>query len=278
MFPTNKGIKSLGLTAVLLLCLSSCKTPADITYFQDLSDGAQSEVAAAKELVVVPNDQISIVVHSKDPQLASLFNIQVSTTNSIGANGAYSSITRTSNGNNQVVVYTVDSYGDIEFPILGTLHVSGMTRTELCEYIKKELIQRNLMKDPTIIIDFYNRTVNVLGDVNKPGKVSINRDRFTVLDAIAEAGDLSIQGKRTNVTVLRMEDGHQIAHKIDLTNASATLNSPVYYLQQNDIVYVEPTDVRKRQTTANGNSLLTPSFWISILSFATTLVLLVKNW
>jgi polysaccharide export outer membrane protein len=77
---------------------------------------------------------------------------------------------------------------------------------------------------------------------------------------------------------MRNEDGRQVAHKIDLTNAEATLNSPVYYLQQNDIVYVEPTDVRKRTTTANGNSFLTPSFWISMVSFATTLVLLVKNW
>jgi polysaccharide export outer membrane protein len=172
----------------------------------------------------------------------------------------------------------VDAYGDIEFPILGTLHVSGMTRTELCEYIKQELIQRNLIKDPTIIIDFYNRTVNVLGEVKSPGRVAINRDRFTILDAIAEAGDLALTGKRVNVLVMRNEDGRQVAHKIDLTNAEATLNSPVYYLQQNDIVYVEPTDVRKRTTTANGNSFLTPSFWISMVSFATTLVLLVKNW
>jgi polysaccharide export outer membrane protein len=263
---------------MLTLCLSSCKTPTDITYFQDLDEGSRCQVAPAKELTVVPNDQISIVVSSKDPQLAALFNIQVNTTNNIGANGARSSIVRTNSGSNQTAVYTVDAFGDIEFPVLGTLHVSGMTRPELCEYIKQELIQRNLVKDPTIIIDFYNRTVNVLGEVKNPGRVAINRDRFTILDAIAEAGDLALTGKRVNVLVMRNEDGRQVAHKIDLTNAEATLNSPVYYLQQNDIVYVEPTDVRKRTTTANGNTLLTPSFWISMLSFATTLVLLVKNW
>jgi polysaccharide export outer membrane protein len=264
---------------MLTLCLSSCKTPTDITYFQDLDEGSRCQVAPAKELTVVPNDQISIVVSSKDPQLAALFNIQVYTSGGIGANGSTSTgIRRSGSGNNSTAVYTVDAYGDIEFPILGTLHVSGMTRTELCEYIKQELIQRNLIKDPTIIIDFYNRTVNVLGEVKSPGRVAINRDRFTILDAIAEAGDLALTGKRVNVLVMRNEDGRQVAHKIDLTNAEATLNSPVYYLQQNDIVYVEPTDVRKRTTTANGNSFLTPSFWISMVSFATTLVLLVKNW
>lgn len=262
--------KPIGLAIAMSLGLSACHTPKDITYFQDLDEGARREVSAARELVVMPDDCLSITVHSKDPQLAMLFNLPIPSTRvgqAVGT-GYY----------DKVATYTVDAYGDIEFPVLGTLHIGGMKRTEVADYVKRELLQRNLMKDPTVIVDFFNRTVNVLGEVNNPGRVEINKDRFTLLDAIAGAGDLSIQGKRSNVIVLRMEDGREVAHTVDLTDARATLSSPVYYLQQNDVIYVEPTDVRKRQTTANGNSVFTPSFWISIASFATTVLLLVKNW
>ena len=266
-------LKSMGMAAAMLIGLSSCHTPKDITYFQDLSDGARREVAMPQDRLTIPGDKLSIVVHSKDPQLALLFNLPV-TSYRMGQTTNSSSSTN----NGDVSCYTVDSYGDIEFPVLGTLHIGGMKRTEAADYIKKELIQRNYIKDPTVVVEFLNHNVNVLGEVNHPGPVSMSRDRFTLLDAIASAGDLTIQGKRTNVIVLRMEDGRQVVHTVDLTDAQSTLNSPVYYHQQNDVIYVEPTDVRKRQTTANGNSVFTPAFWISIASFATTVLLLIKNW
>lgn len=277
MLLRKRLFNAMVLTVMALLGLTSCHTPKDITYFQDITDGARNQVAPASELVVKPGDRLSIVVHSRDPQLASLFNLPISSARigqtATAVNGA---VTTTNSG--ETSCYTVDTYGDIEFPVLGTLHIGGMRRTEVSDYIKKELIQRNLVKDPTVVVEFLNRTVSVLGEVKKPGKIAIDRDRFTLLDAIAGAGDLDIQGKRTNVVVLRMEEGRQVAHTVDLTNAQATLSSPVFYLQQDDIVYVEPTNVRKRQTTANGNSLLTPSFWISIASFATSVLLLIKNW
>ncbi len=272
MFSCKTLLQSIGLVGALMLGLSSCHTPKDITYFQDLENGARQELAEAKELVVMPDDRLSITIHSKDPQLAMLFNLPLMSTRI----GQVNSII--SNNSNQVATYTVDAYGDIEFPVLGTMHIGGMKRAEVANYIKTELLQRNLVKDPTVIVDFLNRSVNVLGEVTHPGRVEIDRDRFTILDAIAGAGDLTIQGKRTNVLVLRMEDGRKVAHKIDLTDASSTLSSPVFYLQQDDVIYVEPTDVRKRATTANGNSIFTPSFWISIASFATTVLLLIKNW
>ena len=275
MLLRKRFINAMALVMLALTGLTSCHTPKDITYFQDLSDGARNQVAPATELVVKPGDKLSIVVHSKDPQLASLFNLPISHTR-IGAASSSSSSLNSSSG--ETSCYTVDAYGDIEFPVLGTLHIGGMRRTEVSEFIKKELIQRNLVKDPTVVVEFLNRTVSVLGEVKKPGKVAIDRDRFTLLDAIAGAGDLDIQGKRTNVVVLRMEEGRQVAHTVDLTNAQATLSSPVFYLQQDDIIYVEPTDVRKRATTVNGNSLLTPAFWSSIASFATSILLLIKNW
>lgn len=117
--------------------------------------------------------------------------------------------------------------------------------------------------------------MSVLGEVSRPGRITFDRDRFTLLDAIAGAGDLTIQGKRTDVLVLRNENGKQTAHRVDLTDSQSLLNSPVYYLQQDDVVVVSPNDVRKRQTTANGSTPLTPGFWISIASLLTTVAVLI---
>lgn len=278
---TNKCtscLKALGLTLLLILSATSCRTPKDITYFQDIQEGSRLEAVPTKEMVVRPGDAVSITVHSKDPQLAALFNLAVSQGRIMPPGASEGGSGATSSGSSSVSTYTVDNYGDIEFPVLGTLHIGGMKRTELAEYVKKELIDRNLVKDPTIIVEFYNRSVNVLGEVRSPGRVAIDRDRFTILDALAKSGDLTIQGKRTNVIVMREENGRQVAHTVDLTDTRALVASPVYYLQQNDVIYVEPSDVQKRNTTANGNSVFTPSFWISIASFATTLLLLIKNW
>lgn len=265
--------KLMSAAAITLMTLSSCSTPKDITYFQDVSNGNRIELAPAKEMVVKPYDRLTILVHSKDPQLATLFNLSISSQR-VGQGTQNAN----NNGNNQNAAYVVNAYGDIEFPVLGTLHIGGMTRTEVAEYVKKELIARNLVKDPTVIVDIYGRTVNVLGDVGSPGKVNMDKDRFTIIDAIASAGDLTIQGKRANVMVLRQEDGREVVHTVDLTDAKSLMSSPVYYLQQDDVIYVEPTDTKKRTTTPNGNAVFTPSFWISLVSFATTLLLLIKNW
>lgn len=279
MLLRNNFFKSLGIILIAMASLSSCRTPKDITYFQDITNGQRLEVTPSSELLVKPGDRLSIVVHSKDPQLAALFNLPVASRRIGDIQTATISTPGSSSSNsNESSSYTVDSYGDIDFPVLGTLHIEGMRRTQVVEYIKKELIQRNLVKDPTVIVEFLNRTVSVLGEVSNPGKVAIGRDQFTLLDAIAAAGDLTIQGKRNNVIVLRMEDGRQVAHTVDLTNAQATFSSPVYYLQQDDVIYVEPNDLRKRTTTANGSAFQTPSFWISIASFVTTVILLIRNW
>lgn len=261
------------LIAASCLTFQSCRTPKDVTYFQDTQDGIQIEMTNPSDIKVQPDDRLSILISSKDPMLASLFNIympqQRSTTPGI--------TTKVQTGSNEVASYVVDAYGDIEFPVLGTLHIGGMRRQEVAEYIKNELIRQNLVKDPTVIVDFLNHSVLVMGDVTKPGRVTFDRDRYTILDAISDAGDLTINGKRTDIKVMRNENGRQKVYEIDLTKGAQVMNSPVFYLQQNDVIYVAPNDVKKRNTTANGNAPLTPSFWISVASFLTTvLVLIIK--
>ncbi len=267
------NLSSLILILLAVAGMQSCKAPKDVTYFQDIESGSIIETTPASDIKVMPDDRLGIIVTSKDPALASLFNLYAPTTKS---NPGVTSMPVTNGGtSDNVASYVVDSFGDIQFPVLGTLHVGGMRRSQIAEYIQDELKKRNLVKDPIVVVDFLNHSVTVLGDVTKPGRVTFDKDRYTIIDAIADAGDLTIQGKRTDVKVLRNENGRQVAYTLDLTNAQETMRSPVYYLQQNDVIYVSPTDTRKRTTTANGNAPLTPAFWMSIASLVTKIAVLV---
>ena len=143
---------------------------------------------------------------------------------------------------------------------------------EVAKHIKKIILDKKLVLDPVVIVDFYSQQVSVIGEVGKPGKYNIDKDRFTILDALSLAGDLTIQGKRENITVLREEYGVQKAYVLNLNNAEQFHASPAYYLQQNDIVYVEPNSSKTGQSTVNGNTLRSVSFWMSLASFALTLV------
>lgn len=270
---TLTALRAALSAAALSLALGSCRAPRDVTYFSGLDGGARTELSAAADITVRPDDRLSIVVASKDPQLASLFNLPM-VAQRVGQPGVESAAAGRSS--NEVASYVVDPYGDIRFPVLGTLHIGGMRRAEVADYIRGELTGRNLVKDPVVVVDFLNHGVSVLGEVNRPGRVTFDRDRFTLLDALAGAGDLTIQGRRTDVLVLRHEeDGRRTSYRVDLTDGEGTMRSPAYWLRQDDVVYVSPNDVRKRQTTANGSTPLTPSFWISIASLLTTVAVLI---
>lgn len=248
----------------VLVAVGSC-TPKNVVYFQDLRPGeTELKTLEANAVTVMPEDKISIIVNSRDEQLTNLFNLK----QNVG--GATSS----ANGR---MGYTVSPTGEIDFPVLGKIKIGGMNRQQIAEYIKKRLIEENLVKDPIVTVEFINLGVSVLGEVGSPGRYDIDRDHYTILDAIAEAGDLTINGNRDKVMVMRNEDGTQRVYAINLTSAEHVYTSPVYYLQQNDVVYVEPNNMKVRQSTVNGNSLYTPSFWMSLWSFVAAMgVLLFK--
>ena len=255
------------------LLLSACSSTKDISYFQDLQAGHESVITAIPPIKLRPNDKVSIIVSTSDQRLNALFNLPVAN-NRLGSNTSGSGTGGSSTSNGEVAPYTIDKQGNIEFPVLGKLHIGGMSREEVAEYIRRELISRDLAKNPIVTVDFLNLGVSVMGEVAKPGRVAIPREDFTILDAISSSGDLTIFGKRDNVRVLREENGIQKVYSINLNSGKDITQSPVYYLQQNDVVYVEPNATKARQSTANGNSWLTPTFWISIASFATTIALL----
>lgn len=271
-----RNIISVAAFSVLLLAASSCTTPKDIAYFQDVTHGEMIQPLERNDIKVRPEDKLSIVVSTQDPALSSMFNL-VTTQNRIGSGSSGGTLGGSSTGGSgQTSLYTVDAEGDINFPVLGRLHVAGMNRSQLSKYIETEIKSRELVKDPIVTVDFANTGISVLGEVKSPGRIEFNKDHVTIIEAIAMAGDIAPDGMRQNVTVMREgPNGQQTVYKVDLTDMRLLAQSPVYYMQQNDVIYVEPNDKAKRNTTPNGNSPFTPAFWFSIASFALTIGTLV---
>lgn len=256
-----------------IACFISCVSVKDVAYFQDLEPGVAEYTGSPPEITVRPSDRISIVVNSKDPQLANLFNLPI-VSNRIGLSSTEQSLT---SGGLQISSYTIDERGDIDFPVVGKVQVAGLTRSGIAARIKERLINGDLVKDPVVTVEFMNLGFSVLGEVNRPGRFYINQDRITLLEAIGMAGDLTIYGNRTTVTLLREEGDRQIPYRIDLTSARQLYASPAFYLQQNDVLYVEPNTVRARHSTVNGNNVRSTSFWLSLASLLTTIALFIAK-
>lgn len=266
----------LGIAMVSALIVTSCSTPKNITYFPELTTGNIVQAENYTDIKVRPEDKLSIVVSTQDPALSSLFNL-VTTGNNISTSSSGGTIGNSTGGSGgQMSYYTVDPRGDINFPVLGKINIVGLTRYEVADKITGELTRRNLVKDPIVTVEYANTRISVLGEVKSPGLYSFNEDHMTIIDAIAAAGDLTLNGVRENILVMRdLGNGKQEAYRVNLLNMQELASSPVYYLQQDDVIYVEPNDKVKRETTPNGNSPFTPSFWISLGSVAMTVVTLV---
>lgn len=256
----NMNLKSLFVVSVVAAIAVSCAAPANISYFQDADQYGLSLPVQENHIRLRPEDKVSIIVNvpTADEDLMKLFNLPYVSQRLGSSNTSMSAISG----------YLVDEEGNIDFPVLGKIQVSGMTRPELAAHIKQQLMARELAKDPVVTVEFMNLTFSVMGEVGRPGRYSIDKDKLTLFDALSQAGDLTIYGNRDNVKVFRIVDGKQTSFKVDLCSAQSVISSPVYYLQQDDLVYVEPNEMRARQSTVNGNNVRSTSFWISIASLA----------
>lgn len=260
-------MKQILIPVLICLLLASCRTSQKVVYLQDTANHETTEIPDGKELTIQPQDRLSIIVSSKNPKLATLFNLPVVT---------YTAGSTSTNSYNQLVGYTVAPDGCIQFPILGAVKVEGLTRAQIAETLTKRLIDEQLIDDAIITVDYMNLRISVLGEVSRPGRFNLDRDKTTLLDALAQAGDLTIYGRRDRVLVVREENGQRSTYYVDLRSKDL-FSSPVYYLKQNDVIYVEPNQTRTGQSTVNANSVKSVSLWISISSFLTSLgVLLFK--
>ncbi|GAA6254818.1 polysaccharide biosynthesis/export family protein [Bacteroides sp. f07] len=193
------------------------------------------------ELRIKPDDQLLITINSKAPELLTPFaNSQV-----LGSSS--STNTQESTG------LLVSQSGKIEIPVLGEMQAAGLTRQELADAIKNKLIEGEYIKDPTVLVRFKGAKIVVLGEVGSPGVKDLPGERVTILEAIGLAGDLPPTAHRENILVIREENGERKSYSVDLTSGEDILNSPVFYLQQNDVVYVEPN----KAINVKGSSALT---------------------
>ena len=275
---TSKHIPHAALWVMsATIWLASCSTPQNVAYFQDSAALNGMALQEEQPLRLRPEDKINIVVNSSNPMLEQQFTL-TGTGNGrvLGSDASFKTSRGGTNASGQYsIAYTIDKQGTINFPVLGKISVGGKTRKEVADYIQERLIARELVSDPIVTVEYVNMAVNVMGEVNKAGRIEIDKDHFTLLDALAKAGDLTITGERTNVMVTRQVDGVNQVYHVDLTNMQTLLLSPAYYLQQNDLVYVSPNDKRKRESKATGNTFNTPAVWISLASLLTTITALI---
>lgn len=264
---TCKTLVSVALV-VAAAGMSGCSSPKNIAYLQNSTIGVAQPVNQQSNIVARPGDRISIVVNCSDPKTAALFSlITPQRTLDFGESSSTPS-------NPTMSSYLVNNEGYIDFPILGKVLVEGLTAPQIAEKISKELVARQYVKDPVVVADFTNLHYSVLGEVNNPGQYNITNNRVTLMEALAAAGDLTIYGKRENVKVIREENGQRMTYLVDLRD-NRMFDSPVYYLKQNDVVYVEPNQKKTGESTVNENQWKSPGLWISIASFLTTIGVLI---
>lgn len=262
-------IRQLALGLLAAAIMSACSSHQKVLYLQDLptEEVTVTDITNFNDIRVQPGDQINIKVSCKEPQLAQLFNLVEANTR-LG--------TQYSNYNSQSYVspYTVSPEGKIDFPVLGEIEVAGETRGEIAAKIKKLLVEEDLVKDPVVTVEFLNLHFSVIGEVTRPGAYAIQNDRVDLFEALALAGDLTIYGERDRVYVIREKDGKRQTFRLDL-RSKEVLNSPAYYLQQNDVIYVEPNKVRASQSTVNENNWRSVSLWLSMASVLTSIAILI---
>ena len=252
--PLLLGLLSLFITA-------SCVSRKEIAYFQDMDQMEAAVDASKTSLEIQPNDLLTITVSAANIEAVQPFNLPVVSAPRIGEPGSVT-------GNMQMQSYLVDSDGNIEFPVLGTVHVAGLTRQELVEKLEEKISK--YVQNPIINIKIINFQVTILGEVARPGTYTIPDERVSLSKALGLAGDLTIYGRRDNVLIIR-ETGETKEYKyVNLTD-SELLNSPYYYLQQNDVVYVEPNNAQMQAASYNRNA----SVYISIASVLISLIIVI---
>lgn len=270
--PTNffKNKRSMKLlTSVLLffilLTCASCVSQKKMIYLQGadyLQDNPQ-QIKENFELKIQSDDQLAISISSKDKELIEPFN----NSTLIGSGSSQYSAQA------GVSYFQVDKDGNIEFPIFGTLKASGLTRMELAKELENRLISQNYIKDPQVSVKIMSFKVTVLGEVKAPGVQNVTGERLTLLEALGMAGDLLPSAKRENIMVIREEDGKRKSYMVDLTSSYDVLNSPCYFLQQNDVVYVEPNSAIRVKGSGTMSTMASTFGMISMVASLVSIII-----
>lgn len=259
------------LMIVAIVLFDSCTSSKNVAYFQNADEVSLAQSKGLYDAQIRPKDILSITVSTTDPMAARPFNLVVmgslKESGSIGNGGA-----------GVLQSYLVDNEGSINFPIVGRLKVSGMTKTE-CENMIVSKIKPYMAEkeNPIVTVKMASYKVTVIGEVKGPGTFPVAQEKINVLEAIAQAGDLTIYGKRDNVMLIRENfDGQKEIHRLNLNDANL-FNSPYYYLQQNDVIYVEPNRVKAKDSSIAQSTTIWFSFIGIVTSVASLLVNILKD-
>lgn len=262
----KKNFFSLAFLAATLLLMTACGTSKSIAYIQNSDSINYDNSRYLYDAKIMPKDQLTITVNTVNPEASLPFNLLLQNSYSQGRTVASSAGT--------LMPYLVDNNGYINFPLVGRLKVSGLTKSE-CENLILDKISRFMSEgeNPVVTVRMSSYSVSVLGEVNHPGSFQVGREKITIFEALSQAGDLTIYGVRDKVKLIREDaTGKKEIHTLDLTDANI-VTSPYYYLQQNDIVYVEPNKV-KAQNSRVGNAT---TLWFSATSILISLTSLLYN-
>ncbi|RCS27687.1 polysaccharide export protein [Polaribacter sp. WD7] len=261
LFSQKKKIMSIFYRVIFsflfLITITSCVSNKKIAYLQNDTIN-QKKVSNIYTTIFKPDDLLQITVIADDIKAAIPFNLPTVSVNITAPDRI--------GQERQLIPYLVDSKGNIDFPVLGSIKVAGKTREEVISLLKSKLSPR-FLKNPTINIRITNFKVNIFGDVRRPGAYTIPNERVTILDALSLAGDLNISGRRDNILVTREEGDEKKEYRIDLRSKNI-YTSPVFYLQQNDNIYVEHNYARIQSASNNSNR----SLFISITGLLITIV------
>lgn len=248
--------------ALLGILLASCSAQKRVWYLQDVQPATPEQIVQNGEIRIKPLDRLIVVVNSKDPELAVPFN-------SSTAMSSLSGSTTSTNSIESLQTRTVDENGCILMPIIGTVKCEGLTRNELARLIADKIVEGGYINDPSVNVQFSDMKFSVIGEVAHPGSFEIDRDRISILDALAMAGDMTVYGMRNEVIVAREADGKRTIEVLDLTSKDV-FSSPAFYLQQNDVVYVKPNKYKAQSAEISQNR----SFYLSLVSTAISVITL----
>ena len=254
----------LAAAIALAATVTSCKAPQSLAYFENADSLRVSTAALDYAVKIRPADELVITVNSIVPEATAVYNLPL-------VNPATENeIKMTSSPQNQT--YIVDTNGEITMPVIGKVHAAGMTTKGLREYLTEKISKE--VDNPIVRVQLANFRVNVLGEVKKPGAIETKSERFTIFDALAAAEDMTEYGERTNVLVIREENGQRAYHRVNLKDASI-VDSPYYYLQQNDVVYVEPNHIKAGNAKYSQNNAFKVTVVSTIVSAVSVIASLV---
>lgn len=265
-----KRIQHLSVVLLTTVLLVSCSAQKRVWYIQDAQAGIPEQILQSGQIRIKPLDRITVMVNSKDPELAVPFN------SSSSYNSLSGQLVSSANGAQSLQISTVDEKGMLDMPVIGKIEAKGKTRAELANAIAQKIVDGGYINDPTINVQFADMKISVIGEVMRPGEYAVTRDRVSIFDALAMAGDLTVYGIRNNVAVAREVDGVRTIQYLDLTSKEL-FNSPAFYLQQNDVIYVKPNKYKAQSGEISQNRNFYLSLAGTAISVATLIVTLTNK-